>query len=372
MLFQHIPGLENTKRTLIASVKNHHIAHGQLFFGAEGSAGLAMALAYATYINCENKQENDSCGECPACQKNLKYIFPDLHFVFPVSSTKTKTKDISSRVFLKEWRTFLQENPYANLSQWGAFFGGENKQLSISVEESRGIIKTLSLKAFEGEYKILILWMPEMMNAASANAMLKVLEEPPAKTLFLLVTGDPEKIITTILSRTQLVRIPAFTDDEIVQELKGKYEVDEKKARQIAYLADGNMNEAFRLKEEIEENNEELFRDWMRTCYKRDYTDLVGRAEDFQKMGKEMQKNYFQFGLNMLRESLIFISAGQDLLRLQEKEQQFMENFSKVLDLGKIDAISQQLNQAYYHLERNANPKILFLDVSLRICGIIR
>lgn len=371
MLFKNIPGLTGTKEILLNSVKNNHIAHAQLFFGPPGSANLSMALAYATYINCTNKQENDACGECPACVKNQKYIFPDLHFVVPTASTKSKTKDISTNTFLKEWRSFIQTNPYASIQEWGNYFGAENKLLSINVEESRNVIKTLTLKSFEGEYKILILWLPEMMNASSANALLKILEEPPYNTVFLLVTQDPEKIITTILSRTQMVKIPAFSDEEIIRDLVEK-QLSEEKAKQIAYLADGNLNEAFRLIHEIDEGNEGMFREWMRLCYKRDLGTLVGWADDFAKLGREGQKNYFHYGLNMLRETLIFRYGGENLLRLGEDERGFIENFSKVLDKDKIEFITKNLNDAFYHIERNANPKITFLDLSLSISMVIK
>jgi len=372
MFFKDIPGLEETKKILIASVKNNHIAHGQLFFGSEGSAALPLALAYATFINCENQQAEDACGVCAACVKNQKYIFPDLHFIFPTSSTKAKTKDISSNTFLKEWRTFLTETPYSNLSEWGAFFGGENKQLSISVDESRNIVKNLTLKAIEGAYKIMVLWLPEMMNAAAANALLKILEEPPGKTVFLLVTQDPGKIITTILSRTQMVKIRDFTDSEVATYLEKKKDITEKRAKQIAYLADGKMNEAFRLVDEAEEDNQEMFREWMRLCYKKDYTSLVNWSDSFQKMGREAEKTFFQYGLSVLRESLVFQSTGDALLRLEETEKTFIENFSKVLNTEKIEKISTFLNEAYYHIERNANSKIVFLDMSLSVAASLR
>jgi DNA polymerase-3 subunit delta' len=366
MLFQHIPGLAETKKILINSVKSNHIAHAQLFFGPAGSANLAMALAYATYINCTDKQDHDACGHCAACIKNNKYIFPDLHFVVPTSSTKSKTKDITTGTFMKEWREFIQTNPYANMQEWGNYFGAENKQLSISVEESRSIIKTLTLKSFEGEYKILILWLPEMMNASSANALLKILEEPPAKTIFLLVTQDPGKIITTIISRTQMVRIRVFKEEEIIEKII-QSGIGEETAKKIAYLADGDLNEAFRISHEVDEGNEDMFRTWMRLCYSRDFGAMVQWSEDFTKMGREGQKNFFQYGLNMLRETLILRYGGEDLLRLQDEEKKFIENFSKVLDQEKIEYISKEISSAHYHIERNANPKIIFLDLSLSI-----
>lgn len=373
MLFSQIKGLEETKASLIASVKNRHVAHAQLFAGPEGSGSLAMALAYATYINCEAKGETDSCGTCPSCNKFNKLIHPDLHFVFPVSTTKSVTKDASSASFMKEWRNFIAENPYGGPIEWGNYIGAENKQLNISVEESRNIIKTVTMKSFEAEYKIMVIWLPEQMNSSSANAILKVLEEPPVNTIFLLVTQNPDKIITTVLSRTQRVKVRPFTDEEVTRYFIEEKHLEEKQAKQIAYLADGNLNEGIRLLEQSEEDNHQMFREWMRLCYKKNnILDLVDWSESFQKLGREGQKNLFQYGLNIMRETLICRLNSKQLLRLNEEDLKFVEGFSKALNEVKIENISKGLNEAYYHIERNANAKIVFLDLSLQISGMMK
>jgi len=373
MLFSQIPGLDEIKKTLIQSVKNNHIHHAQLFMGTEGTGNLAIALAYATYINCENKLENDSCGQCPSCIKINKLAHPDFNFVFPVSTTKQITKDPMSNLFLKDWRSFVLENPYGNLNDWSNHIGAENKQLNISVEESRNIIKTLSLKAFEAEYKILFIWQPENLHVTAANALLKVLEEPTLKTVFLLVTNNSEKLLTTILSRTQKIKVRSFTEEEIKKGLMGIAQLDDKKANRLAYLADGSLNEAFRLNREVEEDHHSFFRDWMRICYKRsNVLELVEWCEGFQKMGREVQKSLLQYGLNMFRETLVYRFASAELVRLQEEDMKFVEGFSKVLSESKVEAIAKQLNDAYYHIERNANPKITFLDLSLFISSVFK
>jgi DNA polymerase-3 subunit delta' len=373
VLFSQIKGLEETKASLIASVKNRHVAHAQLFAGPEGSGSLAMALAYATYINCEAKGETDSCGTCPSCNKFNKLIHPDLHFVFPVSTTKSVTKDASSASFMKEWRNFIAENPYGGPIEWGNYIGAENKQLNISVEESRNIIKTVTMKSFEAEYKIMVIWLPEQMNSSSANAILKVLEEPPVNTIFLLVTQNPDKIITTVLSRTQRVKVRPFTDEEVTRYFIEEKHLEEKQAKQIAYLADGNLNEGIRLLEQSEEDNHQMFREWMRLCYKKNnILDLVDWSESFQKLGREGQKNLFQYGLNIMRETLICRLNSKQLLRLNEEDLKFVEGFSKALNEVKIENISKGLNEAYYHIERNANAKIVFLDLSLQISGMMK
>ncbi len=392
MQFTDIYGLHEVKKSLIQSADAGQVAHAQLFLGPEGSANLAMALAFATYLNCEKRHPNGSYDADPSADKMERLIHPDFHFVFPVSATKNITgKDVISDSYIKEWRSFLQENPYGNVADWSAHFGGENKQLNISKEESRHIIRKLSLKAFEGRYKIVLLWMPEYLHPAAANGILKILEEPPEHTVFLLVTHDAEKLLPTIISRTQIVDIPAFSDEEIIHILTEKEDAGNEKQhiriQQTATLADGNLNQAFRLMHEVEEDSHQLFRQWMRLCYTRDYTKMVEMADQFQKLGKEAQKSLLHYGLSMMRETLIMqsvdtlqaagqvedtISIEKVLIRLKGDELSFVANFSKVIDFGKVDQITRLLNEAHYHLERNASPKIIFLDISLRIAHIIR
>lgn len=373
MLFSDIEGLHEVKRHLINSVAKNHLAHAQLFVGPEGSANLAMALAFATYLNCENPQEDDACGKCASCIKTIKLIHPDLHFVYPVSaSKKSGSKDLVSTTFITEWRSFVKEQPYGLISDWSNVYGGENKQGNISKLESRHIIKNLSLKAFEGKYKIMIIWMPEYMHPSAANGILKVLEEPPEKTIFLMVANDMEKLLSTILSRVQKIKIPAFSDLELESYLKNKYGVESTRARQIVHMTDGNLNEALRLLDHTEDDTHKMFRDWMRFCFTRDFTKMVEWAEHYQKMNKIAQKSLLLYGLTMMRETLIANYSPGNLQRLQGEELDFVKNFSKVINADKMEKITDNLNQAYYHLERNANPKILFTDLSLVIAGVIR
>lgn len=372
MLFSDITGLDDLKNTLINSIKNNHIAHAQLFLGLPGSANLALALAYCSYILCENPQENDACGVCAGCSKNKKYIHPDLHFVFPVSTTKKVTKEAVSEDFLPDWRNFLLNNWYGDLSDWAKHFGAENKSCSISKEESRNIIKELSLKPFEAEYKILLIWQPENLHPTAANALLKILEEPPGKTIFLLVANDIEKIIQTILSRTQLVKVRQFSDQEITSTLVEKFGFEQKRAEQLSYLSEGNLNEALKLNEEAEDDNQAFFRGWMRLCYTKDFTKMVKWSESFQAFTKEAQKILLQYGLSMLRECMMWQLEVKELVKLAGDELEFVKNFSKVLQPAHVEAISKQINNAFYHLERNANAKILFLDLSLTVSKILR
>ncbi|CAN5531779.1 hypothetical protein BH23BAC1_BH23BAC1_33360 [soil metagenome] len=374
MFFKDIPGLEEIKKTLINSVKNNHIAHAQLFSGGEGSANLALALAYATYLNCQNPGENDACGTCSSCQKLNKYIHPDLHFVFPVSSTKdvTGVENVVSSSFLKEWRIFLSQNPYGNITEWSEIYGGENKQVNISREESRNIVRNLSFTSFSGGYKIMIIWLPEYMHITCANALLKMLEEPPPKTIILLVSNNSESLLNTILSRAQSYRVRMFNDEELKELLLKQHEISGEKLSQIVHLADGNINEALNLLREVEDDSHKMFREWMRYCYSMDFTMLVEWSERFQKLNKISQKSLFQYGLNMMRETLVLQFDAHELTRTQGEELEFTRKFSKVLSPDQLENITDQLNKALYYLERNANAKIVFLDLSLSLARLFQ
>lgn len=372
MLFKEIAGLAETRLTLLQAVQKGQVAHAQLFFGNEGSANLAMALAYATYINCENRQTEDSCGHCASCSKINKYIHPDLHFVFPVAATKKISKDPLSEHFMLEWRNYLKENLYGSLSDWCNYIGTENKQPIISAEESRAIIQKLSLKAYEARFKVLLIWLPEHMNITSANALLKILEEPPPRTVFLLVSQSIDKLLATILSRTQLIRIRPFTSQEIWNVLVDTKQVEAKRAAQIAYLSDGSLQEAFRLIKETLNDNHVWFRDWMRLCFRANFTELVEWAEKFSKMSREGQKNVLAYGIGIVRETLVYPYKDVKLTRLEGEELSFIEGFAKVINAKKAELLYNQFNDASYHLERNASSKIVFLDTSLAITGIIK
>jgi DNA polymerase-3 subunit delta' len=373
MRFSEITGYESLKKQLIQSVVSDHIAHAQLFLGKEGGPNLALALAYSCFINCLNKTKTDSCGECPACKKNDKLVHPDVHFAFPVSATKKyKAKDVISINFLSEWRNFVIQDPYNNSSGWNNYFGGENKQLNISRQESREIIKNLSLKPFEGLYKIMIIWLPEYMHPASASALLKILEEPTQNTVFLLVSNDETKILSTILSRTQIVQIRPFSDEEIKNLLINQHFIEEERASQIAHLVDGNINEALRLAREVEDDSHRMFRDWMRLCYVGDLIELTNWTEKFNMMNNVAKQTLFQYGLSMMREALIASNNELKLSRLMGEELEFIKRFSQFLTLESIEQISDVLNEAYYHIERNAHAKILFLSVSLKIYEIFQ
>lgn len=368
MRFSDIPGLSEIKEKLIRTVETGKVAHAQLFSGPEGSANLTMALAYATFLNCTDRLEGDSCGVCPSCQKTDKLIHPDFHLIFPVSGAKNKKgKEVVSDTFLVDWRQFILQNPYAGPSEWSVAFGGENKQLNISREESRNIIKKLTLKSYEGEYKIMVIWLAEFMHPTAANALLKLLEEPPEKTVFLLTTYDSEQIIGTILSRVQQLKIRPFRNSEIAEHLMKHFGLVEDTALQTSNIANGSINQALKLMNADDDPSNTSFQDWMRICFKNDFQSMVTWADEFNKMGKTHQKGLLQYGLSIVRDSLLSQNSRNDLIHSNENDKAFADNFAKALDLSKLEKLYQLLNTALYHLERNGNPKILFLDTSLQI-----
>jgi DNA polymerase III subunit delta' len=373
MKFSEIPGLSETKKLLTDSVKSSHIAHAQLFVGAEGALNLPLALAYASYLHCENKGE-DVCGTCSACSKSLKYIHPDTHFVFPLSNVKNDKDDERFKAdILKAWRVFLLEQPFSDLDAWTTSYGGEDKQALISREESREIVKALSLKPFESKYKVMIIWQPELMHPSAANGILKILEEPAAHTYFILVSNAADKLLPTIISRTQLISIPLLPDSEVETFLIDRKTVDPKKAARLAKLADGNLNFALTLSENEEDDNAQFFADWMRACYNSRRTgDLVTMAEDFHQLDKMKQRNMLHYGMDMMRESLLSLAGASELHRSRGEEFDFIKKFSNQLSVPMVEKSFKLMSDATYHLERNGSAKMIFLDLSLQLAKTIR
>jgi DNA polymerase-3 subunit delta' len=375
MLFSSIPGLQETKEKLVHAIQKDHLAHALLFHGREGSANLAMALALATYINCEQKGENDACGSCSSCQKMEKLVHPDVNFSFPIPSSLAKDDDAENKKqvdTLALWRSFALGKTYGNLYDWSVHSGFE-KQMAISKGAAKQIIKTLSLKSFEGGYKMMLIWAPETMHVAAANAILKILEEPPAKTLFLMVSQQPENLLTTIQSRTQKIMVRGFTDEEIQSHLVAQGMCSKEAAEQISPLADGNMREAYILSGGAENRNTVLFRDWLRLCFSVDINNILSQSEALADMNKEVQKTLILTGINTMRECLLNKAQTEHLMRSSMEDREFIGNLSThVLNEKKIMQIYQKLNEAHYHLERNANTKILFLDLSFNLAKILK
>lgn len=369
MQFKEIVGQETIKQRLIATVKENRVSHAQLFLGPEGSGSLALAVAYAQFVSCENKQENDSCGECNSCRKYQKLVHPDLHFSYPFFA---KHKDNTALTFVDQWRKAFLKNPYLNLDEWRTYLEAENKQANINIAECHQIIRKLSFKPFESEYKILIMWLPEYLDK-EGNTLLKIIEEPAQKTLFLLVAESQDDILNTILSRTQLVKIPALKDADVQEYLEQHQHQSADVASQIAYLSNGNLTAALHMISRNDSSYYELFAHWLRLCFTNDGLKLVDFTEQLVKLGRENQKNFLQYGMCFIRECGMLISGAGSLVHLPEKELVVAQNMaSKVLTMPMVEVITNELDKAHYHVERNANPRILFLDVSLQLVKILK
>ncbi|WP_375415869.1 ATP-binding protein [uncultured Hymenobacter sp.] len=377
MLFSAIPAHTDLKRVLTQAARRGHVAHAQLFRGAEGSAALALALAYATFLNCEGRAEadEDSCGTCASCLKTSKLAHPDLNFIFPVTTTKAVSKDATSQKFAAEWRAFLLENPYQGFNDWMQFIGAENRQGSIAKDEAGALLKLVSLKAFEAKFKIAIVWLPELMHPAAANAVLKLLEEPPGATVFLLVSHAPEQLLPTILSRVQPVVVRPLREDELTAYLRDAQHLPEAKARQVAQLAEGNIGAALDSREKSADHDYfAFFREWMRLCFgfHTKAAEILKQSEEFQKLGRENQKELLSYALGLLRKVLLYGLDPALVPHLPAAEQDFIHRFSRFITLRNADQLTQELNDAHYHVERNANPRMVFVDTSLRVGGLLK
>lgn len=375
MNFEQIPGQNAVISRLVRSVKEERVSHAQLFTGPEGCGSLALALAYAQYVSCENKKSADSCGTCKSCVKYEKMIHPDLHFVFPVIKGKKVTDPVSDN-YIEEWREFVKKSPYFSLNDWLNSIEVGNAQGMIFASEASEIIKKLSLKTFESDYKIMVIWLPEKMHTATANKLLKMIEEPPDKTLFLLVSEDPDKIIPTILSRCQLIKIPSFSADEIKSYLRSIYGTTEIKSTDIARVANGNLLKAIELCENDESAkfNLESFKQLMRFTWKRDIISVIEWSEEMASTGREAQKNFLSFSLRLLRENLMLSleQLGNNIVFLAGEEAEFATKFHPFINRVNIYPLVDEFNLAYSHIESNGYAKLVFLDLALKVTKLIR
>ena len=370
MLFREVIGQQAVKNRFIQAVAEGRVSHAQLIFGPEGSGGLPMALAFAQYLTCENPTKEDSCGVCPACVKNAKMVHPDVHYSFPVATVRDISKPKSTD-FIDEFRQAVLEQPYLDLNDWFESLDTANKQGFMSVEESADILRKLHLKSFESQFKIVIQWMPEKMRTEAANKLLKIIEEPPDKTIFFLVTENRDQLLSTILSRTQLVKIRQLSDTDIQQALITRMQLPEQQSRAIAHLSDGNYHLALQLtsQEPSEKNFEEEFIQWMRLCFQpmKQFNKLLPWVDNIAKSGRERQKQFLLGSIQTIRECIMANMGPSEIVRLDEHQQQTLKDFKPFIHEQNMYAFINELNDACFHVERNANPKILFLDLSFRL-----
>jgi len=397
MQFQSIIGQHDTKEHLVQMVQNNRLSHALLFLGKEGSGALPLAMAFAQYIVCEkvngkssapapepslfgdpeppgqpptpnNQPATDSCGTCPACQKANQLIHPDIHFSYPVIAKKSGDKPISTD-WIREWREFVSLHPYGNVFDWLQFINAENKQGNITADECNDINRKISLKSFESEYKILIIWMPEYLTK-NGNKLLKLIEEPPPNTLFILVAENEEQVLPTILSRTQLVKIPLLSNMELEAALELRAGVSVDKARQVALLSEGNYREALHLLQHEEADWQAILREWLNLIARKNLPGQVKWIEDMSKQGREKQKQFLKYFTHLL-EMAIRVQFIPQAAENSNSETDFALRLNKLCGIGQQEAIINELDKAGYYIERNANPKMLFHALSIKLHHII-
>ena len=379
MLFSDIVGQTTLKEQLIQTVRDNRISHARMFLGPEGAGSLPLAIAYAQYINCTNRGECEPCGKCLSCVKFKKLAHPDLHFVFPILNPGSGKQAVSD-LYIKEWRETVIENPYITYNQWLKVMGGENKQGGIFVDESKAILNKLSFKTYEAEYKIMIIWLAEKMDQKPTNKLLKILEEPPEKTLFLLVAESADKILPTILSRTQIIRVPKIDTQSLADYLISKELCDPQMAVSVANIGNGNLAATFEALESSDESDYylERFQKLMRTCWKvwsnrQAMLELMGWCEQItSKLGREQQKAFLLYCMRMVRENFALNREKPELAFLTEAENEFSQKFNTFIHPGNVYQLSNEFNTAFYHIEANGNKNIVFMDLACKIVMLMK
>lgn len=369
MQFKNVVGQAELKRRLIDEVNNKTVAHAQLFLGKSGYGGLPLALAFTQYLFCEAPQENDSCNECNSCKKISKLQHPDVHFSFPTVQTNSKISD----THLPEWREIIQQSPYFDLLDWTKFIDPKERKPIIGKDESQEIIKKLMLRSYEGGFKVMIIWMAEEMNISCANKLLKIIEEPPAKTLFLLIAESQDKMLQTILSRTQLTKIPRLKTEEVSTYLSEKFNLNSSNTESIATRVEGDLIEATTIYNNQSEGskNRELFTQLMRVCYKKNVLEMMDWANETALESRAFQKDFLTYSLHMFRQSMLRNYTEEMLTSVSEEEGAFLKNFSRFITGNNLSDFMKAFSEAHYHIDRNANPKILFTNLCFEVMRYI-
>ncbi len=371
MLFSRIYGQGPLKARLIGNVREGRVPHAQLFLGPRGSGGLPMALGYARYLLCQDQGVADACGQCASCVQMDQLAHPDLHVAFPIFFKEKQPRNCDP--YVQQWREAVFKEAYLDLDLWREAMDGENKQLRMGVDIAQEINRKLTLKSFKGGYKVMLIWLPETMDAQASNKLLKVLEEPEPRTVFLMVAQEAERILPTILSRVQLVRVPALTGTDIAEALHARYPGEaEADLRSVAVRSEGDLLEAVAMVEKSEEVLFTLLRDWLRSCYTRKANETVDHSEVFAKLGREQQKAMLRYALYLVGQSVLEWQQVPELVRVAGAERAFTKGFSRLLDMENLPGIRQELETAHVHIERNANPKLLFMDLSYKMMDLLR
>lgn len=368
MYFRDVIGLHDVKKHLIHSVQQGLVPHARIFYGPEGVGKIPLAIAYARYLNCAHPGTEDACGECPSCQKFNKLAHPDLHFVFPVIKSKVSDE------YLPQWREFLSQYHYFNLNRWLGYIKAENAQGIIYAKESDEIIRKLNLKVYEAPYKVMIVWLPEKMNVACANKLLKMIEEPPANTVFLLVSEDPENVLQTIWSRCQPLHIRSIEHQEMQAALQLQFGLTQTEVATYAHLARGSFTKAIELISSSEEMQYffDVFVRMMRSSVSGNIKSIKETATELAGIGREMQKSFLLYALRMFREYFVNNLHEPTLVYLNEEERKFGERFSPYINERNIEAFVEEFTLAHRQIEQNGNARIIFLDLCLKVTLFFR
>lgn len=366
--FRDVVGQDETKRLLLGCAHDGKMPHALLFAGKLGTGKLPLALALSRYLLCQHPDPEDACGKCPACKMMDRLAHPDLHFVFPIVKRKGG-KDTVCDEYLSQWREMLERNAYVTLQQWMEKIDAGNQQPQIYVRESDEIQRKLSLKSSQGGYKVMLVWLPEKMNVECANKLLKLLEEPPAKTVFLLVSEQPEQLLATIVSRTQRINLHPLEDADIVRFLQERCGLVEEDAHDIAHRSAGSLIKALENIQLSDENKLcfELFVSLMRQAYSRDIRGLKSWSEQVAGMGRERQKNLLEYCQRMARENFVNNFHRREMVYMNAEEEHFAVRFSPFINERNIFQIMALLGEAQAHIEQNVNPKMVFFDMALKM-----
>ncbi len=375
MNFKDVIGQSQVSAQLRGMVEKGRLSHALLFLGREGYGALPMALAFAQYVVCEKVKmgstaPEEACGICPSCVKASQYIHPDIHFSYPVVPRKPGDKPVSTD-YGAEWREFISLHPYGNVYDWLQFIGAENKQGNITALECADILRKLSLKSFESGYKILLMWMPEYLGQ-EGNKLLKLIEEPPDQTLFILVAEEESRLLPTIVSRTQLVRIPAIGKSHLEEALIGRAGLPAEKASQLAAVAEGNYREAQQILQHAEEDWLALLRDWMNAVLRTGPIAQVKWVDEMARLGREKQKQFLRYVNHLFEESLRLGILGEGVSGLAPHEKDFCLKLNKIAGPAQQEAIIREMDMAAYYIERNANAKMLFQALSIKLYHIVK
>tara|TARA_B100000767_G_scaffold7572_2_gene7494 strand:+ start:2601 stop:3728 length:1128 start_codon:yes stop_codon:yes gene_type:complete len=372
MRFEAIIGHEKIGAKLRAGVQNGRVAHAQLFNGPEGSGTLALALAYARYLHCQEPTPQDACGTCISCKQYDSLQHPDLHWSFPFFK-KESSDQSTTQPFQNAWRERVLADPYFGLEEWLSAIGADKKQLFISVQEALELNRKLGLKSFQGGWKVLILWLPETMRVDTANKMLKLIEEPTQNTVMLFVSEQASQLLATIRSRVQMIQVARLSDEQAAVGMHQRYGIDEDQAEQRAHVTEGNIAAAMRMQHaggaEVERD---LFIAWMRSCYAQETPAVVALADDFAKPGREAMKRFLLYALHMVRQCIVGNYGAQSLVRLTVPERKFAEKFAPFIHHGNAIEIQQLLENAHHDIAGNVNGKLVFLDLSARVSLLLR